>query len=275
MTRISKTFQKKQEGKRLLSIYFMAGYPELNSTLDIAEELERAGADFLEIGFPYSDPLADGPVIQHSSQVALQNGMTLELLFSQLQELRKRVSIPVYLMGYVNTVLQYGVERFCQSCKAVGVDGAIIPDLPLYEYENLYKTMFEDNGISNIFLVSPQTPDDRIRKIDALSNGFIYLLSSSSTTGSTLEVSRERSDYFQRIKDLNLTNPLVIGFGISNHDNFRQAAEIADAAIIGSAFVRQLEREDYLNGIASFVQGIKEGKEQEEGIAAGKSTDAG
>lgn len=275
MTRITKTFQKKQEGKRLLSIYFTAGYPELNSTLDIAEELERSGADFLEIGFPYSDPLADGPVIQHSSQVALQNGMTLELLFSQLQDLRKRVSIPVYLMGYFNTVLQYGVERFCQSCKAVGVDGAIIPDLPLYEYENLYQSTFEENGISNIFLVSPQTPDARIRQIDALSNGFIYLLSSSSTTGNTLEVSRERSDYFQRIKDLNLKNPLVIGFGISNHDNFRQAAEIADAAIIGSAFVKQLDKADYLKGIASFIRGIKEGAGQEEGIVASNSKDAG
>src|SRR5690606_34789978 len=139
MTRITKTFQKKQEGKRLLSIYFTAGYPELNSTLDIAEELERSGADFLEIGFPYSDPLADGPVIQHSSQVALQNGMTLELLFSQLQDLRKLVSIPVYLLLYINTVLQYGVERFGQSCKAEGVDGAILPDLPVFEYETLYQ----------------------------------------------------------------------------------------------------------------------------------------
>src|SRR5690606_15329603 len=186
MNRLAQLFNNKKD-KDILSIYFTAGYPHLDSTLDIAEKLEKSGADFLEIGFPYSDPLADGPVIQHSSQIALQNEMTLELLFNQLQDLRKRVSIPVYLMGYFNTVLQYGVERFCQSCKAVGVDGAIIPDLPLYEYENLYQSTFEENGISNIFLVSPQTPDARIRQIDALSNGFIYLLSSSSTTGNTLE----------------------------------------------------------------------------------------
>lgn len=256
MNRISETFQNK-EGRNLLSIYFTAGYPDLNSTLDIAEELEKSGADFLEIGFPYSDPLADGPVIQHSSQVALKNGMTLELLFSQLQDLRKRVNIPVYLMGYFNTVLQYGVERFCKSCREVGVDGAIIPDLPVYEYENLYQPLFEASGISNIFLVSPQTPDERIRKIDGLSNGFIYLLSSSATTGSTLEVSQERSDYFKRVKGLQLKNPLVIGFGISNQDNFRQAAEIADAAIIGSAFVKQLEGENYLERISGFIKGIK------------------
>src|SRR5690606_7622437 len=178
--------------KNTLSIYFTAGYPKLDSTLEIAEELEKAGVDFLEIGFPYSDPLADGPVIQHISQVALKNGMTLNVLFEQLKDLRKRVKIPVFLMGYFNTVLQYGVEKFCRDCAAVGVDGVIVPDLPMYEYEESYQEIFKETGVSNIFLVSPQTSDERIRKIDDLSTGFIYLLSSSSTTGKDLQVSTER-----------------------------------------------------------------------------------
>ena len=258
MNRTAQLFNKKKD-KNLLSIYFTAGYPNLNSTLDIAEALEKAGADFLEIGFPYSDPLADGPIIQNSSQIALQNGMTLEILFEQLKELSKRVSIPIFLMGYFNVVLQYGVERFCKACAEVGVDGAIVPDLPMYEYEDLYKDCFEENGISNIFLVTPQTTDERIRKIDSLSTGFIYLLSSSSTTGKDLEVSKERLDYFKRIKALDLKNPIVIGFGISNHETFKQAAEIADAAIIGSAFVKRLEGEDYLSRIPQYIQSIKEG----------------
>src|SRR5690606_28120543 len=257
MTRITKTFQKKQEGKRLLSIYFTAGYPELNSTLDIAEELERSGADFLEIGFPYSDPLADGPVIQHSSQVALQNGMTLDLLFSQLQDLRKRVSIPVYLMGYFNTVLQYGVERFCQSCRAVGVDGAIIPDLPMYEYEEHYHAVFEANGVSNIFLVTPQTSEERIRKIDELSTGFIYLLSSSATTGKNLSVSEDTTAYFSRIQNMKLKNPIVVGFGISNRDTFLRATDYTDGAIVGSAFVRLLDEANYLEKVPAFIQQLK------------------
>jgi len=258
MNRLAQLFNNKKD-KDILSIYFTAGYPHLNSTLDIAEALEKAGADFLEIGFPYSDPLADGPVIQHSSQIALQNGMTLEVLFEQLKDLRKRVSIPVYLMGYFNTLFQYGVERFCKSCAEVGVDGVIVPDLPMYEYEELYEDIFKNNGVSNVFLVSPQTTDERIRKIDSLSTDFIYLLSSSSTTGTDLKVSDERLGYFQRIKALNLKNRVVIGFGISNHDNFKQAAGAADAAIIGSAFVRKLEGDDYLECIPEFIRSIKKG----------------
>lgn len=258
MNRTEQLFNNKK-GKELLSIYFTAGYPNLDSTLEIAEELERAGADFLEVGFPYSDPLADGPVIQNSSQVALANGMTLEVLFNQLKDLRERVTIPVFLMGYFNVVLQYGVERFCKACAEVGVDGVIVPDLPMYEYEELYEDIFKANGISNIFLVTPQTTDERIRKIDSLSTGFIYLLSSSSTTGKNLEVSEDRLNYFKRIKALGLKNPVVIGFGISNHDTFKQAAAVADAAIIGSAFVRRLEGEDYLSQIPTFIKSIKEG----------------
>ncbi|MFB5944329.1 tryptophan synthase subunit alpha [Albibacterium profundi] len=256
MNRIKELFDNDNKANRL-SIYYTAGYPKLDSTLDIAERLEESGVDFLEIGFPYSDPLADGPVIQHASQVALKNGMTLDVLFEQLADLRKRVSIPVFLMGYVNPVIQYGVERFCKSCAKVGVDGVIIPDLPMYEYEELYKGVFVNNGVSNVFLVTPQTTDERIRKIDDLSTGFIYLLSSSSTTGKNLDISDERLAYFNRIKGLGLKNPFVIGFGISNNESFQQASEIADGAIVGSAFVKQLDSDSYLEEIPSFIKELR------------------
>lgn len=242
---------------RLLSIYYTAGYPNLESTLDIAEELEKSGVDFLEIGFPYSDPVADGPVIQHSSEIALKNGMTLKLFFEQLKELRSRVSIPVFLMGYFNPVLQYGVENFCRSCQEVGVNGVIIPDLPMYEYEELYESIFKEHGISNIFLVTPQTSDERIRKIDGLSTSFIYLLSSNATTGKNLEVGESSAAYFERLKNMQLRNPLVIGFGISNTETFQRATDYATGAIIGSAFVKQLGDENYLSQIRGFVKKIK------------------
>lgn len=257
MNRIKNLFAHKGD-KRILSIYYTAGYPTLHSTLDIAEALERAGADFLEIGFPYSDPVADGPVIQHSSEVALRNGMTLDVLFRQLKDLRKRVSIPVLLMGYVNPVLQYGVENFCQACAEVGVDGTIVPDLPMYEYEAHYRSVFASRGISNIFLVTPHTSDERIRKIDSLSNGFIYLLSSSATTGKNLAVSESSESYFARIRAMNLENPTVIGFGISDHQTFKHATDHADGAIVGSAFVKLLGETDYMEKIPSFIQQLKE-----------------
>ncbi len=248
-------FNGKQD--RLLSIYFTAGYPSLDSTIDIAEELEKSGADFLEIGFPYSDPVADGPVIQHSSEVALNNGMNLNLLFEQLKALRSRVSIPVFLMGYFNPVLQFGVEKFCKACAASGVNGVIIPDLPMYEYEDLYAETFHQHGISNIFLVTPQTSTERIRKIDELSNSFIYLLSSNATTGKNLQVGESSVAYFQRLKDMQLKNPLVIGFGISNAKTFAQATDYAKGAIIGTAFVKLLGEENYMDKISGFVSDIK------------------
>jgi tryptophan synthase alpha chain len=247
------TLFKDKKGQPILSIYYTAGYPEPDSTLDIAEALEKAGADFLEIGFPYSDPVADGPVIQHSSEVALRNGMTLEVLFKQLRDLRKRVSIPVLLMGYVNPVLQYGVERFCAACAAVGVDGVIVPDLPMYEYEELYRGTFEQYNLSNIFLVTPQTSEERIRKIDGLTTGFIYLLSSSATTGKNLAVSDSTEAYFSRIAQMNLRNPVVIGFGINNRETFERAVHHADGAIVGSAFVRLLSEDNYLKKIPDFI----------------------
>lgn len=255
MNRINQLFEKKKEN--ILSIYFTAGYPNLNSTVDIAEALEKSGADFLEIGIPYSDPLADGPVIQHSSLTAIANGMTLKVLFEQLKDLRKRVTIPILLMGYVNPILQYGVENFCKSCKEVGVDGVIAPDLPMYEYEELYKDCFEGNDLSNIFLITPQTSNERIRKIDNLSNGFIYLLSSSSTTGKNLSLSDVTEDYFSRLKNMNLKNPTMIGFGISDNKSFSKASQYANGAIVGSAFVRLLSEDNYLEKIDKFISGLK------------------
>lgn len=255
MNRLNKLFQNKKEP--LLSIYFTAGYPQLNSTLDIAGAVEKAGADFIEIGFPYSDPLADGPVIQNSSQKSLQNGMNLKVLFEQLKELRKRVSIPVLLMGYVNPVLQYGVQNFCDSCAKAGVDGVIVPDLPLDEYESFYKDYFISNNLSNIFLVTPQTSEERIRKIDKLSNGFIYLLSSSSTTGKNLTVSDEADAYFSRIRDMKLKNPTMIGFGISDQKSFNKAAEYTRGAIVGSAFVKFLDTENAMDRIPEFIRSIR------------------
>ncbi|MCO5934829.1 tryptophan synthase subunit alpha [Mucilaginibacter sp. RB4R14] len=255
MNRLNQLFSTKK--KNLLSIYFTAGYPKLNATVDIAEALEKAGADFLEIGFPYSDPVADGPTIQHSSQTALDNGMTLNLLFEQLKDLRSRVSIPILLMGYVNPIVQYGVERFCKAAASVGVDGIIVPDLPIYEYEMLYINHFKDNGLSNIFLVTPQTSEERIRKIDTLSNSFIYLLSSSSITGGSLQLTDSIAGYYNRIKAMELNNPTIIGFGISDKRSFSKACEYANGAIVGSAFVKLLGEDNFMEKIPAFIKGIK------------------
>lgn len=255
MNRLNKLF--KSDKHNLLSIYYTAGYPTIDNTLDIAEALEKAGVDFLEIGFPYSDPVADGPTIQNSSQKALDSGMTLNLLFGQLADLRKRVNVPVLLMGYVNPIVQYGVEQFCKKAAEVGVDGIIVPDLPIYEYETLYARHFKENNLSNIFLVTPQTSEDRIRKIDGLSNSFIYLLSSSSITGGSLDVSNAIEGYYQRVKGMNLNNPSIIGFGISDNKTFSKACEYARGAIVGSKFVKLLDEPDYLEKIPAFIAGIR------------------
>jgi len=255
MNRLNHLFATKKDN--LLSIYYTAGYPAINTTIDIAEALQKAGADFLEIGFPYSDPVADGPTIQNSSQQALDNGMTLNVLFEQLKDLRERVSIPILLMGYVNPIVQYGVERFCKAAAAVGVDGVIVPDLPMYEYENMYSGFFKDNNLSNIFLVTPQTAEARIRKIDELSNSFIYLLSSSNITGGSLNVSDSIEGYYQRVKAMNLKNPTIIGFGISNNETYTKACQYANGAIVGSAFVKLLGEDGYMEKIPSFVRSIR------------------
>jgi tryptophan synthase alpha chain len=239
--RITSLFEKKDE--KILSLYFTAGYPELNDTLKIIGQLEKGGADLVEIGMPFSDPVADGPVIQQSSEIALKNGMTIHLLFEQLKDIRKSVSIPLILMGYLNPVMQYGIEEFCKKCKEIGIDGTIIPDLPLEIYETEYKEIFEQNTLSNIFLVTPQTSDERIRKIDELSTGFIYMVSSSSTTGVKGAVNEGQISYFERIRAMNLRSKRLIGFGISDKASFLKSSCYANGAIIGSAFINALKGE--------------------------------
>ena len=251
MNRINQLFQDKKSN--VLSIYYTAGFPDLGDTLKIAEELERAGADMLEIGFPYSDPVADGPVIQASSKQALENGMDLKLLFQQLKDLRKTVSIPILLMGYVNPMMQFGVENFCKACAEVGVDGCIIPDLPMVEYEEFYQDIFKKYNLSNTFLVTPQTSEDRIKRIDELTTGFIYLVSSAATTGKKLQLSQTTEDYFSRVAAMNLKNPVVVGFGINNKAAFEKACQYASGAIIGTAFVNAISEDNSSTSVKEFM----------------------
>ena len=254
MNRIDEVFSKKKKG--ILNIYFTAGYPKINDTLRIAGALEVAGVDIIEIGIPYSDPIADGPTIQDSSQKALDAGMSLKLLMRQLQDLRKHVKIPVILMGYINPVLQYGFTKFCQDCKEVGIDGIILPDLPMQEYAEMYQGTFEDYGIYNIFLLTPQTSEKRVFQINNASKGFIYMVSSASITGAKQEVSQAQINYFERIQKMNLSVERLIGFGISNKETFDNACQYASGAIIGSAFINQLNKDDSNEAITSFVGSI-------------------
>lgn len=237
--------QKLEEDKKLLSIYFTAGYPNINDTVSIIQNLEKSNVDMIEIGLPFSDPLADGPTIQDSSTKALRNGMTSELLFKQIRDIRETVSIPLIIMGYFNPMLQFGVEAFCKKCQEVGVDGLIIPDLPVDVYHKEYKSTFEKYGLINVFLITPQTSDERIRYIDSVSDGFIYMVSSTSTTGAKTGFGNEQDVYFDRIAKMNLKNPQIVGFGISNNETFTQATKQAKGAIIGSAFIKYLTK----NGI--------------------------
>lgn len=254
--RLKRLFAQKPKG--LLSVYFTAGFPNLNDTETIILELEKNGVDLLEIGMPFSDPLADGPTIQASSTVALKNGMTIPKLFEQLQDIRQKTEIPLVLMGYLNPVMQYGVERFCQKAAEVGIDGVILPDLPLQQYVEEYKELFEKYNLSKVFLITPQTPEARIREIDSLSNGFIYMVSSASTTGKTVGLAEQSQAYFQRVAEMQLHSPGVIGFGIHDKDTFEAACTHASGAIIGSAFVKALQREGSLTeNIKSFIQSIK------------------
>lgn len=232
--------QKLKEDKKLLSIYFTAGYPNIDDTVSVIQNLEKSGVDMIEVGLPFSDPLADGPTIQASSTKALHNGMTSELLFDQLKDIRKSVSIPLIIMGYFNPMLQYGVESFCKKCQDVGIDGLIIPDLPVDVYNVQYKAIFESYGLINVFLITPQTTDERVHYIDSVSNGFIYMVSSSSVTGSQSGFGNIQTDYFERIANMNLNNPQIVGFGISNNETFTQATQHAKGAIIGSAFIKHL-----------------------------------
>ncbi|MFT3827329.1 MAG: tryptophan synthase subunit alpha [Chitinophagaceae bacterium] len=238
MSRIQELFKKKSAN--VLNVYCTAGYPQLDSTITIMQTLEANGADIIELGMPYSDPLADGPVIQDSSARALANGMTIATLFQQLKDLRKTVSIPVILMGYMNPVLQYGFEKFCADAAAAGVDGLILPDLPEFEFETEYGAMIKKNGLDFIFLVTPETSAARIKKLDLLSSGFLYAVSSSSTTGKDKDMSAVDS-YLQRLKGMQLNNPVLVGFGIKDKQTFQAACAHANGAIIGSAFIKALE----------------------------------
>ena len=256
--RIATAFQSK---KNLLNTYFTAGYPSLHDTIPLAQALVNAGADILEIGMPFSDPLADGPVIQHSSTVALANGMSLPVLFEQLKDLRKAVpDTPVLLMGYLNPVMQFGVEAFLKRAAEVGVDGLILPDLPLDEYEEMYHALFQQYGLKAVFLITPQTSEARIRRLDALSDAFLYLVSGPGTTGgTTLPDAEIQRQYFERIAGMSLQNPRLIGFGIADKAGFDRACQYADGAIIGSALIRALENADDVPAAATqFVRGIRQ-----------------
>ena len=254
MNSIQNIFQTKD--KDLLSIYFTCGFPELNDTTKVIDELSKSGVDFIEVGLPYSDPMADGPTIQYSSSVALKNGVNLDVIFEQLLSIKDSNTTPLVLMGYFNQLLKYGEDAFCQKVKDCGIDTVIFPDLPMVEYENHYKALFAKYGINNVFLITPHTSEERIRKIDSLTDAFIYMVASASITGAKGEISEQQLAYFNRIKLMNLKSKLIIGFGISDNKTFSTACEYASGAIIGSAFIKSVD----VNGVAGiedFVKGIR------------------
>ena len=248
--------QKFRENKKLLSIYFSAGFPNLEDTVPILKKLQTAGVDMVEIGLPFSDPLADGPTIQASSTQAIRNGMTTEKLFSQLEGIREHIKIPLVLMGYFNPMMQYGIEKFCSRCETIGIDGIIIPDLPVDVYHENYKALFDKHGLYNMFLITPQTSEARIKYIDKVSNGFIYMVSSASVTGAKSTFGNTQTEYFKRIATLKLKTPTVIGFGISNQETYKIACDQSRGAIIGSAFIQFLEKEGE-EKIGSFIKSIR------------------
>lgn len=253
--RIDQLFAGKRTG--VLNIYCTAGYPELNDTLPVMKALQQYGADIIELGMPFSDPLADGPVIQDSSNRAIKNGMSLKVLFEQLKNFREQIHVPVLLMGYLNPVLLYGIENFCKKCAEVGVDGVILPDLPMDEYESEYKPVFEKFGLHLVFLVTPETSEERIHKIDSLSKGFIYAVSSSSTTGKDKDMGNQQI-YFERLRSLQLKNPVLIGFGIKDKVTFDAATTHSNGGVIGTAFIRAIENATNLDtAIQQFVAGVK------------------
>ena len=255
MNRIKNLFQKK--ASNILNVYCTAGYPDLNSTIEVMKALQENGADIVELGMPYSDPLADGTVIQESSSIALANGMTIKRLFEQLKDFRKNINIPVVLMGYMNPVLQYGFEKFCADAAAVGVDGLILPDLPEYEFEAEYGTIIKKYDLDFIFLVTPETSEQRIKKLDELSTGFLYAVSSSSTTGSNKNLTDVKA-YLQKLKELKLKNPVLVGFGIKDKNSFQIACAHANGAIIGTAYIKALAGAGKLADITrKFLESVK------------------
>ena len=260
MSRISRLFQSTPlgaGGHGILNVYCTAGYPQLNSTIDVMQALQKNGADIIELGMPYSDPLADGPVIQQSSSVALANGMTIKKLFEQLKDLRKDISIPVLLMGYMNPILQYGFEKFCAGAAAVGVDGLILPDLPEHEFETEYGDIIKRHGLDFIFLVTPETSETRVKRLDDLSTGFLYAVSSSSTTGKDKNMT-DVTGYLQKLKSLELKNPVLVGFGIKDKSTFDVACANARGAIIGTAYIKALANGGHIGDITrEFLHSIK------------------
>jgi tryptophan synthase alpha chain len=238
MNRIEKMFENKKQN--ILSVYFTAGFPSLNDTVSIMKSLQDAGADMIELGMPYSDPLADGPVIQASSTIALANGMTIRRLFDQIKNFRNEIKLPVLLMGYMNPILQYGFENFCREAENAGVDGLILPDLPLYEFEKEFGSIIKKYNLDFVFLVTPETEESRVRKLDQNSNGFLYAVSSSSTTGKNVALD-EQEKYFRKLSSMKLKNPVLIGFGIRDKSGFTKACSYANGAIVGTAFIKILE----------------------------------
>lgn len=256
MNRIHYLFNTKQD--RVLSIYFTAGFPKLEDTIPVMEAIQAGGADIIEIGIPYSDPIADGPTIQDSNMIALENGMSMKMLFDQLKGFRAKIHMPVVLMGYLNPIMQFGMEEFCKKCKEVGVDGLIVPDLPMQQYLDEYKSLFDSYGLVNTFLISPQTSEKRIREIDQNTDGFIYMVSSHSITGAKAEISADQVAYFERVKAMNLKNPRLIGFGISDAQTFSTASKYSNGAIIGSAFIKKIKDSQNLSqDIQTYLRAVK------------------
>lgn len=248
MNRIDQLFQQKKEN--ILSVYFTAGYPQLDDTIRVMQALEKEGVEMLEIGVPFSDPMADGPVIQASGTQALLNGMSVKTLFSQLEDVRTTVTIPLILMGYLNPILQFGFEAYCQRAASCGIDGLIIPDLPFAEYLKNYKPIADRHGLHMIMLITPETSEERIRLIDDQTSGFIYMVSSASVTGARKSFGEQNLSYFKRVNAMGLKNPRLIGFGISNRETFEAACEAAAGAIIGSRFISLLESESSVEAAA-------------------------
>ncbi len=258
MNRIDKLFTEKN--KNILNVYCTAGYPQLNSTVEVMGALQQSGADIIELGIPYSDPIADGPVIQQSNMQALENGMNIHLLFQQLENLRATIQTPLILMGYMNPVLQFGIEKFCEAAALVGVDGIILPDLPMYEFETQYQQYFKKHDLKFIFLITPETSAERIKQIDELSTGFVYAVSSSATTGSSQNTTDAKAQeaYFIKLQQMNLNNPVLVGFGIKDKNSFDAACKYTNGAIIGSAYIKALQNAtDISHTTKDFINSIK------------------
>lgn len=254
MNKIRQTILDKKQ--RVLNVYFTAGHPTIDGIETIIEALEDAGADLVELGMPYSDPLADGLTIQKSSEVALANGMNLRILFDKVNSVTKHTKIPIILMGYYNQLLQFGMDRFLDEAANASVSGLIIPDLPMFEYEEKYLTKFNDRNLGMSFLISPMTSDDRIRQADKLSSGFLYVVSQSSITGKTNDISEGQKSYFEKVNNLGLSAPKLIGFGIHDKATFDMASKNSNGAIVGSAFIRAVENDQSPQAIKSFIKRI-------------------